>query len=65
MNQYKLFVSGLSQDVDEEILTKHIERVNKSIRVKGIIIMRDYQTFRSKGSAILEFASQDDCNNFH
>lgn len=63
MNQFKLFASGLSQDVDEDILIKHIERVDKSIKAKTIIIMRDYQAFRSKGMAIIEFFNQDDCKS--
>lgn len=61
MNQFKLFASGLSPDVDEDTLMKHVERVDKSIRVKAVIIMRDHQTFRSKGFAILEFTNQDEC----
>jgi polyadenylate-binding protein len=61
MNQFKLFASGLSPDVDEDTLSKHIERVDKSIRVKTIVIMRDHQTFRSKGFAILEFGNQEEC----
>lgn len=61
MNQFKLFASGLSPDVDEDTLMKHVERVDKSIRVKAVIIMRDHQTFRSKGFGILEFPSQDEC----
>eukprot|EP00826_Nyctotherus_ovalis_P034315 TRINITY_DN2837_c0_g1_i14.p1 TRINITY_DN2837_c0_g1~~TRINITY_DN2837_c0_g1_i14.p1 ORF type:complete len:431 (+),score=118.61 TRINITY_DN2837_c0_g1_i14:184-1476(+) len=63
MNQFKLFASGLSADVDEDVLMKHIERVNKSIHVKGIVIMRDHQTFRSKGLSILEFPNQEECKN--
>jgi len=61
MNQFKLFASGLSPDADEDTLSKHIERVDKSIRVKGISIIRDHQTFRSKGFATLEFGNQEEC----
>jgi len=61
MNSFKFFASGLSPDVDEDTLTRHIERVDKSIRVKTVLIMRDYQTFRSKGFALLEFPTQDEC----
>ena len=60
-SQPKLFVYGLSQDVDEDSLSKHIERIDKSIRIKSVMILRDYQTFRSKGMAIIEFVDQDDC----
>eukprot|EP00826_Nyctotherus_ovalis_P028641 TRINITY_DN225_c0_g1_i22.p1 TRINITY_DN225_c0_g1~~TRINITY_DN225_c0_g1_i22.p1 ORF type:complete len:421 (-),score=122.62 TRINITY_DN225_c0_g1_i22:478-1740(-) len=62
MNQFKLFASGLSPDVDEDTLMRHVERVDKSIRVKAVIIMRDHQTFRSKGFGILELPSQDECD---
>jgi RNA recognition motif-containing protein len=61
IGSFKLFASGLSSDVDEDTLMRHIERVDKSIRAKTIIIMRDHQTFRSKGFAILEFPNQDEC----
>jgi len=60
-NQAKLFASGLPQEVDEDTLSKHFERIDKSIRVKSVIIMRDYQTFRSRGLATIEFFSLEDC----
>ena len=63
MNQAKLFASGLSAEVDEDIFAKHIERIDKSIQIKAILIMRDFQTFRSKGLAILDFVNQDDCKS--
>ncbi len=63
-NQPKLFASGLAQDVDEDTLAKHIERIDKSIRVKSVMVLRDYQTFKSKGLAIIEFADQEDCTFF-
>lgn len=61
INQAKLFAAGIPQDMDEDILIKQIERIDKSIQVKSVMILRDYQTFKSKGLAILEFVDQDDC----
>ncbi|MDR3736093.1 MAG: RNA-binding protein [Acidobacteriaceae bacterium] len=61
MSSTKLFASGLPAEADEEALTKHIERIDKSLRVKSVMILRDYQTFKSKGLAIIEFADTEDC----
>lgn len=59
----KLFASGLPQEVDEDGLAKHIERIDKTIRVKAVMVLRDYQTFKSKGFAIIEFVDQEDCKS--
>lgn len=61
INPAKLFASGVPQDMDEDMLAKQIERIDKSLQVKSVTILRDYQTFKSKGLAILEFIGQDNC----
>lgn len=60
----KLFASGLPQEADEDVLSKHFERIDKSIKVKSVIVLRDYQTFKSKELAIIEFADNVDCTAF-
>lgn len=61
INQPKLFASGIPQEMDEEMLAKQIERIDKSIQLKSVIILRDYQTLKSKGLGTLEFHRQEDC----
>lgn len=55
-----LFVSGLPEEADEEAISRHFERIDKTIKVKGISIRRDFQTFKSKGAATIELASFED-----
>lgn len=61
ISQPKLFASGIPQEMDEEMLAKQIERIDKSIQPKSILVLRDYQTLKSKGLAVLEFLRPQDC----
>jgi len=61
ISQPKLFAAGLPPEIDEEIFVKQIERIDKSIQLKSVVILRDNQTMRSKGLAILEFFQEKDC----
>lgn len=54
------FVSGLVQEVDEDRLVRHIEQIDRTIRVKTATILRNHQTMRSRGVAILEFFTQEE-----
>ena len=60
-NTPRLFAAGLSHDVNEEALSKHFERIDKTLKIRSIIILRDYKTFKSKGCAIVEFVDNEDC----
>jgi len=61
INQSKLFAAGLHPGIHEGIFVKEIERIDKSIRFKSVVILRDNQMMRSKGLAILEFFQEKDC----
>jgi hypothetical protein len=50
----------MKYDVGEDTIAHNIENIDKSIRVKSIFVIRDYQTFRCKGFATVEFDSQED-----
>ena len=55
-----LFVVGLPEEADEEAINRHFERIDKTIRLKGITIRRDFTTFKSRGQATIELASIED-----
>jgi RNA recognition motif-containing protein len=55
-----LFVSGLPEDVDVGALVRHFERIDQTIRVRLVNILRNYQTMRPRGSAVVEFVSPED-----
>ena len=55
-----LFISGLAEDANELILGQHFERIDRTIRIRGITIRRNYQTGRSRGTATIEFVSPED-----
>ena len=55
-----LFVSGLPTDANEETLSRHIERIDKTIKVKSIVLLRARETMLSRGIAFLELGSPED-----
>ena len=59
-SQLSCFVTGLPEEVDEEAMGKHIERINRTLSIKSIKILRSIPTMRSKGIAIVEFATPEE-----
>eukprot|EP00826_Nyctotherus_ovalis_P004826 TRINITY_DN1106_c0_g1_i6.p1 TRINITY_DN1106_c0_g1~~TRINITY_DN1106_c0_g1_i6.p1 ORF type:complete len:400 (+),score=127.21 TRINITY_DN1106_c0_g1_i6:176-1375(+) len=55
-----LFVSGLHETVDETALLRHFGALDSSIQVRRARILRSNPSMRSRGSAIVEFASVED-----
>lgn len=58
--QSTIFISGLHENVDEVEITRHIETIDKTIKVNSVFIIRDYQTYKSKGFATIEMNSNED-----
>jgi RNA recognition motif-containing protein len=56
----QLFISGLHEDVDEEIINRHFEGIDKTIKVNSVNVVRDYQTFKPKGFGFIELNSHED-----
>jgi RNA recognition motif-containing protein len=56
-----LFASGLPVDVDDETLKREFEKQDRTIRIKNVTIFREGVTFRSKGVAMIELDSVEDC----
>ncbi len=59
------FVSGLTEEVDESGLMKHFERIDRTIRVRTATVLRNHQTLRSRGVAIVEFETLEDGDKAH
>ena len=55
-----LFISGLPEDINDTILIRHFERIDRSIQIRGINIMKMHMTMKPRGTAIVEFASIED-----
>ncbi len=55
-----LFFTGLPEEVSEPDLIRHIERFDRTIKYRTINVLRNYQTMRSRGLAIVEFATPED-----
>eukprot|EP01022_Parablepharisma_sp_SALTPOND_P009646 TRINITY_DN1399_c0_g1_i1.p1 TRINITY_DN1399_c0_g1~~TRINITY_DN1399_c0_g1_i1.p1 ORF type:complete len:636 (+),score=75.15 TRINITY_DN1399_c0_g1_i1:90-1997(+) len=55
-----LNVHGLDKTVNEKILKRHFERINRSIRIKRITILQEPQVLVSTNSAMIEFGSIED-----
>jgi len=54
------FVSGLLDEVDEPSLLKHFERIDRSVKVRNTIVLRNHQTLRSRRVALVEFETPED-----
>jgi polyadenylate-binding protein len=55
-----LFVAGLPEDVNEGALIHHFERIDRTIQIRNINILRAYGTMKSHGTAIIDFATSED-----
>lgn len=55
-----LFASGLHEAVDEAALLQHIGALDSSVRVRRARVLRSNPSLRSRGSAVIEFASIED-----
>ena len=55
-----LFISGLPEETNEMKLSEHIERLDKTLKVSNIKILRNMATGRTLGTAIIDFATQED-----
>ena len=60
-----LFISSLPGEADEEIITKHFEKINSGLKVKNVTIFRNKHTYRSKGVGLIELFSVEDCKSAH
>ena len=58
--QTSLFVTGLNEEVDEDVLTKHIMSIDRTIKIRSIRILRNFQTMKSRGFGIIELTSKED-----
>ena len=59
------FISGLAEEVDESSLMKHFERIDRTIKVRTVSVLRNHQTFRSRGTAMVEFETPEDGDKAH
>lgn len=55
-----LFVAGLPEDVNEGALIRHFERIDRTIQIRTINILRAYGTMKPRGTAIIDFATPED-----
>jgi len=58
--QTSLFVTGVPEEAGEDHLNRHIETIDRTLKIRLVNILRNYQTMRSKGLAIIEFATVED-----
>jgi len=54
---YKLYIGGLTEDTDEDILEKEASKYG---RVEDVFLIKDKQSGRSKGFAFVKYESSDD-----
>eukprot|EP01022_Parablepharisma_sp_SALTPOND_P000816 TRINITY_DN105101_c2_g1_i1.p1 TRINITY_DN105101_c2_g1~~TRINITY_DN105101_c2_g1_i1.p1 ORF type:complete len:637 (+),score=55.87 TRINITY_DN105101_c2_g1_i1:218-1912(+) len=59
------FVSGLADEVDEGSLLRHFERIDRTIKAKSVNVLRNHQTFKSRGVAVVEFETPEDGDKAH
>ena len=55
-----LFMSGLPDDATEDAIMRHVEAIDKTLKIKTVNVIRDNQTFKPKGFATLEMATHED-----
>jgi RNA recognition motif-containing protein len=58
--QPTIFFSNLNEETTEDTLVRHIERIDKTIKFTSLRIVRDFQTMRPKGFAIVDFRTHED-----
>lgn len=55
-----MFATGLPEDINEGVLLRHFERIDRTIQVRSINILRAHGTLKPHGTAIIDFASPED-----
>jgi RNA recognition motif-containing protein len=53
-------LSNLPEEVKDLDIAKHLEKLDSTLKIRNINVIFDYQTFKCKGFAILEFNSYND-----
>jgi len=55
-----LFATGLPEDIDEGALALHFERIDRTIQIGSISILRAHGTMKPHANAIIDFATSKD-----
>lgn len=56
-----IIVSGLSEHVNEDMIIKHFEKLDKSIKIKSVSVLRNKLTGSSYCTARIKCYNQYDC----
>jgi len=56
----ELFATDLPEECDENMLKEHFDRIDRTIRIRFIRVIRNPQTYKSRGMALIECLTPED-----
>lgn len=57
-----IIISGLHSDVTDDMIFQHFEKLDRNIKLKSVIILRDKTTGESFGTGKIKFFNKYDGN---